>query len=334
MYGACRSALGTLPIINRRHTMRRMANTETSSISKLPPGQIAGFIMAGVGAVLFSAKAIVVKFTYVYGVDAVTVIAFRMLFALPFFLLVAVQQARLARQGKLPILTARERVAVVVLGLLGYYLSSFLDFLGLQYITAGLERLILFLSPTMVLLISALWFKRPIARRQWIALAMSYAGVLLVFVHDVRQGGNAVWLGAFFVFCSALTYSIYISSSGELVKRVGATRLVAYAMTVSSVASLIQFFVLHPVSVLVQPVGVYGWSFVHATANTVVPVFLIMWAVARIGAPMTSQLGLLGPVSVLFLAAWALGEPITSLQLAGTALVLTGFFVLTARRMR
>jgi len=322
----------TLPIINRGPTMRRMPNPHTPAKNTLQPGQMAGFIMAGAGAILFSAKAIVVKFTYAYGVDAVTVIAFRMLFALPFFLIVAVQQARLARLGRLPVLTTRERLTLVFLGLLGYYLSSFLDFLGLQYITAGLERLILFLSPTLVLLISALWFKRPIATRQWIALFMSYAGVLLVFVQDVKQGGDAVLLGAFFVFCSALTYAIYISSSGELVKRVGATRLVAYAMTVSSVASLIQFFVVHPVDVLIQPMGVYGWSFVHATANTVIPVFLIMWAVARIGAPMTSQLGLLGPVSVLFLAAWALGEPITPLQLAGTALVLTGIFVLTARR--
>jgi len=312
--------------------MRRMPDNHASPKSPAPSVQMTGFIMAGVGAILFSAKAIVVKFTYEYGVDAVTVIAFRMLFALPFFLVIAIQQARLARRGKLAILTARERLMLVFLGLLGYYLSSFLDFIGLQYITAGLERLILFLSPTLVLLISALWFKRPIARRQWIALAMSYAGVLLVFAHDVRQGGSAVWLGAFFVFGSALTYSIYISSSGELVKKVGATRLVAYAMTVSSIASLIQFFVVHPIDVLIQPMGVYGWSFVHATANTVIPVFLIMWAVARIGAPMTSQLGLLGPVSVLFLAAWALGEPITVLQLAGTALVLTGIFVLTARR--
>lgn len=314
--------------------MRRMPNADAASRHTLHKAQMVGFIMAGVGAILFSAKAIVVKFTYAYGVDAVTVIALRMLFALPFFLVVAIQQARLARKGRLAVLSARDRVTLVFLGLLGYYFSSFLGFLGLQYISAGLERLILFLSPTMVLLISVLWFKRPISTRQWVALFMSYAGVMLVFAHDVRQGGDAVLLGASYVFCSALTYSIYISTSGELVKKVGATRLVAYAMTVSSAASLIQFFVVHPVHVLVQPIGVYGWSFVHATANTVIPVFLIMWAVARIGAPMTSQLGLLGPVSVLFLAAWALNEPITPLQLGGTALVLTGIFVLTARRAR
>ena len=312
-------------------TMPAMSNT-TSPSSPASLGQTAGFFMAGLGAVLFSAKAIVVKFTYEYGIDAVTLIAFRMLFSLPFFAAIAWYQARQARRGLLPVLTRKECLTVIVLGLIGYYLSSFLDFLGLRFITAGLERLILFLSPTLVLLITAFWLKRRIAPRQWVALGLSYAGVLLVFAHDVHQGGDEVLLGSFFVFCSALTYSVYLIGSGELIKRVGATRLVAYAMSVSSIASLIQFFVVHSPDQLIQPMGVYGWSVVHATVNTVIPVFMIMWAVARIGAPMASQLGLLGPVSVLFLAAWALGEPITALQLAGTALVLTGIFVLTARR--
>ncbi len=288
-----------------------------------------GFTLAAMGAILFSGKAIVVKFTYEYGVDAVTLIAFRMLFSLPFFAVIALDQARRARLGKLPVLTVGERCRVVGLGLLGYYLSSFLDFLGLRYISVGLERLILFLSPTLVLLITAFWLKRPIERRQWIALALSYAGVVLVFAHDLsRSSGDAVWLGAGFVFASALTYALYLIGSGELVKRVGSTRLTAYAMTVSSIACLIQFFVLHPVSALVQPIGFYGLSLIHATLNTVLPVFMIMAAVSRIGAPLAAQLGMLGPVSVLFLAYWFLGEPVTSWQLAGTGLVLAGVFAL------
>ncbi len=225
-------------------------------------------------------------------------------------------------------MTSKERLQVCVLGLLGYYLSSFLDFLGLRYITASLERLILFLSPSLVVLLSAFWFKRPVERRQWMAMVLSYAGVVLVFAHDLSFGGGEVLLGSLFVFGSAASYSVYLICSGELVKRLGATRLVAYAMLVSCVACIIQFFAVHPPGMLIQPAGVYGYSVIHATLNTVVPVFMLMWAVALIGAPTASLLGMIGPVSVLFLASWFLQEPITVWQMAGTALVLAGVFVL------
>lgn len=295
-------------------------------------GRAVGFLLAALGAILFSGKAIVVKFTYAYGVDAVTLIAFRMLFSLPFFAFIGWQQSRRAVRGEIPVLTWPERRQVVLLGLIGYYLSSFLDFLGLQYISVGLERLILFLSPTLVLLITAFWLKRPIASRQWLALLLSYLGVVLVFAHDMSQAGrDAVLLGSAFVFASALTYALYLIGSGELVKRVGSIRLTAYAMSISSIACLVQFFLVHPPSALVQPAGFYGLSLIHATLNTVLPVFMIMAAVSRIGPPMAAQLGMLGPVSVLFLAFWFLGEPITSWQVAGTALVLAGVFVLTGR---
>lgn len=295
----------------------------------LPSGRAAGIAMAVLGAILFSAKAIVVKFTYRYGIDAVTLIAFRMLFAMPFFAVVAWHQSRRAARGEIVVMTLKERVQVCLLGLLGYYLSSFLDFLGLRYVTASLERLILFLSPSLVVLLSAFWFKRPIERRQWMAMLLSYAGVVLVFAHDLSFGGGShVLLGSLFVFGSAASYSVYLICSGELIKRVGPTRLVAYAMLVSCVACIIQFFVVHPVSMLIQPAGVYGYSLIHATLNTVVPVFMLMWAVSLIGAPTASLLGMVGPVSVLFLAAWFLDEPITVWQMAGTALVLAGVFAL------
>ncbi len=295
---------------------------------------LAGYFLAGLGAILFSAKAVVVKFTYRYGIDAVTLIAFRMLFAMPFFAAVAWWESRRAARGQIVMLTAKERIQICVLGLIGYYLSSFLDFLGLRYVSASLERLILFLSPSLVVLLSAWWLKRPIARRQLWAMILSYAGVVLVFAHDLSatDGGSDVVKGSLFVFASALSYSVYLICSGELVKRVGATRLVAYAMLVSCVACVIQFFVVYPPSVLLQPAGVYGYSLIHATLNTVLPVFMMMWAVALVGAPTASLLGMLGPVSVLFLAAWLLSEPITVWQLAGTALVLAGVFVLTGRR--
>ncbi|CAB3923088.1 DMT family transporter [Achromobacter mucicolens] len=295
----------------------------------LASSRAAGIAMAVLGAILFSAKAIVVKFTYRYGIDAVTLIAFRMLFAMPFFAVVAWRQSRRAARGEIVTMTAKERLQVCVLGLLGYYLSSFLDFLGLRYITASLERLILFLSPSLVVLLSALWFKRPIERRQWLAMVLSYAGVVLVFAHDLSFGGGSeVLLGSLFVFGSAASYSVYLICSGELIKRIGPTRLVAYAMLVSCVACIIQFFVVHPPSMLIQPAAVYRYSIIHATLNTVVPVFMLMWAVSLIGAPTASLLGMVGPVSVLFLASWFLDEPITVWQMGGTVLVLAGVFAL------
>lgn len=298
--------------------------------------RLVGFLLASLGAILFAAKAIVVKLTYRYDIDAVTLIAFRMLFALPFFAAIAWWQSRRATLGELPLLSVRERLQICLLGLLGYYFSSFMDFIGLRYVSAGLERLILFLSPSMVVLLSAAWFKRPILSRQWIAMGLSYLGVVLVFAHDLGQNaGSDVATGSFFVFLSALSYAVYLICSGEIVKRVGATRLVAYAMTVSCVACLVQFAVVHPLPLLfAQPAGVYGYSLIHATFNTVLPVFMLMWGVALIGAPTAALLGMLGPVSVLFLAAWFLDEPITLWQLIGTALVLGGVFVLSGRARR
>ncbi len=288
---------------------------------------LGGLAIAVGGAILFSAKAIVAKLIYRYQVDAVTLIAFRMLFSLPVFAAVAYWKMK----SSTPI-DARDGVRIVLLGLLGYYLSSFLDFLGLQYITAGLERLILFLTPTFVLLMSVYFLGKKIGRREWLALIASYIGIVLVFAHDVQGGGSNVALGAALVMGSAISYAIYLLLSGELVLRVGAMRLVAYAMCVSSVACIMQFFIVHPVSVLVQPWEVYGLSVINAVFCTVLPVFMTMIAVSRIGAPSASQAGMIGPVSTLFLGALILDEPVTAIQLAGTTLVLTGIYLLSGKK--
>ncbi len=286
-----------------------------------------GLAIAILGAVLFSAKAIVAKLIYRYDVDAVTLIAFRMIFALPFFAAVAFWQA-----GKSAPLTNGERVRIAVLGMVGYYLSSFFDFLGLQHISAGLERLILFLTPSFVLLISAVFLHKKITRVEWLALGTAYLGTVLVFLHDVRLGGANVGLGSAFVLGSALLYALYLLQSGQLVRRVGAIRLVAYAMCAASVACILQFFVLRPVSLLAQPTPVYWLSLVNAVFCTVFPVFLTMVAVARVGAPTASQAGMIGPVSTLFMGAVILGEPVTGIQLAGTALVLAGIYLLSRKK--
>lgn len=288
---------------------------------------LSGLAIAIGGAVLFSTKAIVAKLLYRYQVDAITVIAFRMLFSLPVFAAIAIWQMR-----KGPPLSNLDRWRLVGLGLVGYYLSSTLDFLGLQYISVGLERLILFLTPTFVLLFTSLLLKRHISRIEWLALATSYCGIVLVFAHDLRSGMDSVVLGSLLVLGSALAYAVYLLQSGELVRRIGSTRLVSYAMCVASAACLAQFFALRPVALLVQPAPVYWLSLLNGVFCTIFPVFMTMVAVKRIGAATASQAGMVGPVSTLFLGALVLGEPITAIQLAGTALVMTGIYFLSTKK--
>jgi drug/metabolite transporter (DMT)-like permease len=288
---------------------------------------LAGLSIAIIGSILFSAKAIVAKLMYRYQVDAVMVLTLRMMFALPLFAAIALWKTRTG-----PALAKSDYLRIVFLGLIGYYLSSFLDFLGLQYISAGLERLILFLTPTFVLLMSFVFYKRSIALLEWGALLLSYLGTVLVFMHDVGGGGAHVGLGSLLVLCAAISYALYLMLSGQLVQRVGAMRLVAYAMCVSSIACIVQFFILRPVGALVQPMAVYELSLFNAVFCTVLPVCLTMIAVVRIGAPTTAQAGMVGPVSTLFMGAVILDEPITGIQLAGMMLVLSGIYLLSKKK--
>ena len=305
--------------------------SKTASVAPSPsiprPALVAGLAIAVGGAVLFSTKAIVAKLLYRYQIDAITVIAFRMLFSVPFFAAIAVWQMRTQ-----PALSKADRWRMVGLGLVGYYLSSTLDFLGLQFISVGLERLILFLTPTFVLLLTSVMLKRHISRLEWAAMAVSYGGIVLVFAHDIRTGMGSVVTGSLLVLGSAVAYAVYLLYSGEMVRRIGSTRLVAYAMCVASAACLAQFFVLRPAHLLIQPAPVYWLSLVNAVFCTILPVFMTMAAVQRIGAPTASQAGMVGPVSTLFLGALVLGEPITAIQLAGTALVIAGITMLSTKK--
>jgi drug/metabolite transporter (DMT)-like permease len=283
-----------------------------------------GLLMAGTGAIAFSGKAIIVKLAYRHGVDAVTVIMYRMLFALPLFLLLSWWASR----GK-PALTRRDWAMLFGLGFSGYYLASFLDFAGLQYIGASLERLILYLNPTVVLGVGLLLFKTPVTRRQWLALAVSYVGVLVVFAHDITVNGSHAVLGAALVFGSAVSYALYLVFSGEAVKRLGALRLTGLATSIASVLCIAQFFLLRPVSAMVVAPEVIWLSILNATLCTFCPVLLVMLAVERIGAGVTAQTGLIGPLSMILLSVLILGEPFTVWMAAGTVLVLAGIWMLT-----
>jgi drug/metabolite transporter (DMT)-like permease len=281
-------------------------------------------MLAGLGAVAFSGKAIIVKLAYRYGVDAVTLIMYRMLFALPLFLMLAWWAGR----GK-PALTWRDARTILGLGFCGYYLSSFLDFAGLRYISASLERLILYLNPTLVLGFGAFLFDKTVTRSQILALAVSYCGVLCVFGREMSLQGADVPLGATLVFLSAVSYAIYLSYSGEEVKRLGALRLTGLATTVACVICIAQFFVLRPFSAMLVPPEVVWLSVLNATLCTFAPVVMVMMAIERIGASLTAQAGTVGPLSTILMAVLLLGEPFTAWIAAGTVLVLAGIWLLT-----
>ncbi len=295
--------------------------------AKLQRSILPGLLLATCGAIAFSGKAIIVKLAYRYGVDAVTLIMYRMLFAMPMFVVLSWWAGR----GK-PALTRRDIVTIVGLGFSGYYLASFLDFAGLAYITASLERLILYLNPTIVLLLGLVVFKRRVNPRQLVALAVSYCGVLLVFGHEVTLVGTHVALGAALVFASAVSYAIYLVYSGEEVKRLGALRLTGLATSVACVLCIAQFFILRPVSAMDVAPEVIWLSVLNATLCTFAPVLMVMMAIERIGATMAAQTGMIGPLSTILMGVVILGEPFTVWVAAGTVLVLAGIWLLAKSR--
>ena len=278
----------------------------------------------------FSGKAIIVKLAYRHGVDAVTLLMYRMLFALPIF----AAMAWWASRGQPP-LNRRDALGVLGLGVSGYYLASFLDFAGLAYISASLERLILYLNPTIVLLLGWALYGRAIRWGQALGMAISYCGVLLVFGQELQlqsgAGAGAVW-GALLVFLSALSYAIYLVYSGEMVQRLGALRLVGLASTVACGLCLAQFALLRPLSAALVAPEVVWLSVLNATLCTAAPVVMVMMAVERIGASAAAQAGMVGPLSTILMGVWLLGEPLTLWVVAGTALVMLGIFVFTRSR--
>ena len=283
--------------------------------------------LALLAALGFSLKAIFVKLAYPYGVDAVTLLALRMGFSLPVFLWVG-----LAGQKAGASLTRGDWGRLVALGCLGYYGASILDFWGLQYISAGLERLILFTYPTLTLLIGVLFQGQPFTRRQVIAVALCYAGIGFAFVHDLGLGeARDVWIGGALVFGSSVSYALYLSGSAPMIARLGAMRFSALAMLVSSAVTLAHFAASHPISAFVQPLPVYGWGLAMAVFATVVPVFAQSAAIRRVGAGPASLYGMVGPMLTIGFGWWLLGEHVSLAQMMGAALVVAGILIVSRR---
>jgi drug/metabolite transporter (DMT)-like permease len=289
---------------------------------------VAGLLLAIGGVVFFSLRPIFIKLAYAYVTDPVTLLALRMVFSVPFFIAAALW----VRSGtEHRPLAGRELAVVVGLGVLAYYGASFLDFLALQYIPAGLGRLLLFTYPTIVVLLSAALLGKRVTAREIIALIVTYAGLMLVFAHSLEGEQKNFWLGAGLAFASSLCYALYLVAGAEVITRVGSVRFTAYAMSAASAACIVQFLLLKPLSALELPAPVYGYAIAMAVLSTAVPVFMTSEALRRVGANTVAIIGALGPVTTIAFGWLGLEEVMTPLQLAGSGLVLVGVVVISLK---
>ena len=282
------------------------------------------------GAVLFSAKAIFVKLAYEYTIDPVSLLTLRMVLSLPFFLLMAFLSGK--KQDTIA-LKPKEWLQILMLGMVGYYLSSLFDFHGLLHISAGLERLILFVYPTIVVIISAILYKKRIQKFQYLALGMTYIGIFIAFAFDVNLQSQAnVGLGAILVFLSAFTYAIYLIGSGKMIPKVGTIRFTAYAMSFSALAIILHSYFFNGLDIWNFQKEVYIISALMAIFSTVIPSFLISGGIKMIGSDNASIVGSVGPVSTIILAYLFLNEAITVSQILGTIFVLAGVLVISLKK--
>jgi drug/metabolite transporter (DMT)-like permease len=291
------------------------------------PITFAGFSLAVAGAVLFSTKAIIVKLAFRdTGVDALTLLMLRMLFSLPFYLVAVWLVSRKENQ---PPLTRKDWLMILAMGILGFYLSSLFDFIGLQYISAGLERLILFLYPTFTVLINTWLFKNRLNRTQFIALVLTYLGIGIAYFGELQlDTSNPQFVfGSFMIFLCAITYACYLVGSGRMVQRVGVTRYTAYAMLTATAGIFIHFLVMQDVRDV--QFSTLGWYSVFiAVFATVLPSFMMSNAMKRIGSNNVSIITSIGPISTVIQAHFFLGEKIISAQIAGTVLVIAGVLLI------
>ncbi|MEN9481950.1 MAG: hypothetical protein RLZZ298_3345 [Pseudomonadota bacterium] len=286
-----------------------------------------GAALALLAALGFSMKAIFVKLAYPYGVDAITLLALRMGFSLPFFLWVG-----LAEQRSGASLSRGDWGRLFLLGCFGYYGASILDFWGLEYISAGLERLILFTYPTLTILIGVLFQGKPFTKREGIALVLCYCGIGFAFIHDLGLGeARHVWIGGALVFASSVSYALYLSGSATMIGRIGAMRFAALATLMSAAVTLLHFVGTHPLSAFIQPMPVYGWGLAMAIFSTVVPVFAQSAAIRRLGAGRSSMFTMVGPLLTIGFGWWLLNEQISLEQMIGAALVVLGILIVSRK---
>lgn len=290
-----------------------------------------GFIIAFVGAVMFSTKAIIVKKAFAdVHVDALTLLAIRMLFSLPFYLIAAIF---IFRQSSNVRMNLRQWTITIALGIFGYYLSSLFDFIGLQYVSAGLERLILFLYPSFAVLINSIVFKQPIPRNQQIALLLSYAGIGIAYFGELRidTSNPNFFFGSFLIFLCSITYSIYIVGSGRMVPKVGAAKFTTYSLLSSTAGVLIHYAIAGNHDALQQSINLWWYGILLAVVATVIPTFMLSYSMNKIGSNKVAIISSIGPVSTILQAHYVLGEKIFLAQIIGTIMVLIGVLMLALK---
>lgn len=292
------------------------------------PRLFLGFIITFVGSILFSTKAIIVKKAFAdTSLDALTLLTLRMVFSLPFFLVTAFFLSNQTSNVKL---TGAQWMQVLMLGLVGYYLSSYFDFVGLQYISAGLERLILFLYPTFVLLMNRVFFRQVMTGTQLIALLLTYSGIGIAYFNEMQFDTNNpnFFLGSALIFLCSITYAFYITGSGKVIPIVGASKFTAYAMLSATMGIFIHYVLRGDYSGFNEATGMWGYGLMLGILATVVPTFLLSAGLLRIGANNVAIISAVGPVSTILQAHWFLGEPIHTGQMVGTALVIAGVLLI------
>lgn len=287
---------------------------------------ILAFSLTLAGVVFFSAKSVLVKIAYQYDVDALSLVTLRLLFSVPFYIVIMCFTARPAVMRSL---TTPDYFKIVLLGIMGYYLASILDFMGLQYVTASLERLILFVYPTMVLIISSVFMQKKATIEQKIAVIITYFGIALAFYQNNYTANNGLWLGSILIFGSALSYAIYLIGTDSIISRFGSVLFTSLVMIVSTFASGIHYVVVSGTDIFSFQKEVYVIALIMAVVSTVIPSFLISEAIKQWGPSNVAIVGSVGPISTILLAGIFLGERITIFELMGTIIVIGGVLLLS-----
>lgn len=296
----------------------------------IPQTKSFAILIGAIGVVFFSAKAVIVKLAYQYGIGPVELLLFRMLFSLPFYLVIAF----IKRPVDPASINKKDYLWILFFGFVGYYLASYFDFLGLQLIKASLERIILFIYPTLVLILSRVFLKKKITKIQVIAILITYLGIIITFWQELEVTGDEALLGGALVFISALTYATYLTGSGWLIPKFGATAFTSYAMIVSCSSIIIHYLLFEQTDLSAYPLEVYGLAFLMAVISTVIPSYLVSAAIKQLGAPNFSIIGSLGPISTIILANIFLDERMTVLQVIGTLIVIGGIVTISLNKRK
>ena len=286
---------------------------------------IYGILLGIIGIVLFSSKAVMVKLAYQYNIDALSMLLLRMLFAFPFYITIAY----IYRNEKKGVVERQDYLWLAFFGFVGYYLASYFDFVGLTYIKASLERIILFIYPTIVLLFNKWFLKKEIANRQKLAILITYIGIVITFGSEVSTSGNNTYLGGFFILLSATTYASYLVGSGWLIPKFGVMRFTAYAMLVSCICVFFHYGIFSRVNVFNFPWQVYALGLGIAVFATVIPSFLVSISIKLISSSNFAIIAGIGPISTIILAVIFLNENLTVLQIIGTIVVIFGILLVS-----